>query len=178
MEQRLGAWGAIISLLLLAGCVTGVGPLSLSPGRYGDVEVEEGPKGWLKLSPLSCDSQSQDEAGRQQRFCTGQIDLNRDGAMETIAQLYVLNMPSVISSNPKPRRRYFRTRGTAFWLKNAGHMADGRTSPPLAMARPPSCGSASGTGGARIGSSLSLGVKAVSAIRPTDAIPPTGRCPR
>lgn len=122
MEQRLGAWGAIASLLLLAGCATGVGPLSLSPGRYGDVEVEEGPKGWLKLSPLSCGSQSQDGAGRQQRFCTGQIDLNRDGAMETIAQLYVLNMPSVISLQSETSAPLFQDEGYSLLVeKRRGH---------------------------------------------------------
>ena len=117
MELRAGTWGVIASLLL-AGCATAVGPLNLSPGRYGDVEVEEGPAGWLKLSPVSCDAQNQDEAGRQQRFCTGQIDLNSDGAMETISQRYVLDMPSVISLQSETSASLFQDEGYSLLVEN------------------------------------------------------------
>lgn len=116
MKLRFGAWGVLTSLVL-AGCATGVGPLSLSPGRYGDVEVEEGPEGWLKLSPLSCDPQSQDEAGRPQRFCTGRIDLNRDGVMETIAQRYALNTPSVISLQSETSAPLFQDEGYSLLIE-------------------------------------------------------------
>lgn len=112
MGARVTAWAAIVGLSLLAGCATSGGLTSgLSPGRYGDVEVEEGPEGWLKLSPLSCDRQSLDQDGRPQRFCTGKIDLNRDGVMETIAQRYVLNMPSVISLSSETSPSLFQDEG-------------------------------------------------------------------
>jgi hypothetical protein len=111
MALRSGAWRAIASLLLLAGCATGAGLQGLSAGRHGDVEVEEGPEGWLKLSPLSCDAQSQDEAGRPQRSCTGRIDLNRDGVMETLIQRYALNTPSVISLHSETSLPLFQEEG-------------------------------------------------------------------
>ncbi len=112
----------MVGLSLLAGCATGGGgSFGLSPGRYGDVEVEEGPEGWLKLSPLSCDKESLDEAGQPQRFCTGRIDLNRDGAMETIAQRYVLNTPSVISVLSETSQPLFHDEGYSLLVeKRAG----------------------------------------------------------
>lgn len=121
MGARATACGAVVGLSLLAGCATnGGGQHGLSPGRYGDVEVEEGPEGWLKLSPMSCDPQSQDEAGRPQRYCTGQIDLNRDGAMETIAQRYVLNMPSVISLGSETSPSLFHDEGYSLLVEKRG----------------------------------------------------------
>jgi hypothetical protein len=121
----MGAWtttcGAIVGLSLLAGCATSGGGLQgLSPGRYGDVEVEQGPEGWLKLSPLSCDKQSLDEEGRPQRFCTGKIDLNRDGTMETIVQRYVLNMPSVISLGSETSPSLFQDEGYSLLIEKRG----------------------------------------------------------
>ena len=93
--ERVGFW--LIGLLLLTSCATRGAVFGPPLGPNGDIDVAEGPEGWLKLSPLACEVGARETSPSDQRRCTGRIDLNGDGRMEIITQLYVGGMPSLIS---------------------------------------------------------------------------------